>query len=114
MICWDTTKSEDKVIGVICGTLFVSGDDRLICWGTAKSEDKLTKSEIDTTESVVVFGRGTKCCRLNTILPVGTAIKFPVLEYLFGGLMQADIRSLVKWERSGDLPGFIVGAGIGL
>ena len=85
-----------------------------------KSEDELigiaeidVEENWDTTESVVVFGRGTKCCRLNTILPVGTAIKFPVLEYLFGGLMQADIRSLVKWERSGDLPGFIVGAGIG-
>ena len=100
LFCWDTTKSEDKVFGDIFGTLFVSGDDRLIGWDTAKSEDKLIKSEDeligvaeidveenwDTTESVGVFGRETKCCRLNTILPVGTAIKFPILEFLFGGL----------------------------
>ena len=47
------------------------------------------------------------------ILPVGTAINFPILEFLFGGLRRADMRSLVKWERSGDLPEFIVGARIG-
>ena len=75
MICWDTTESENKFIGVKSGTLFVSGDDRLIGLGTAKSEDKLLKSEDeligiaeidveenwDTTESVGVFGRETKC-----------------------------------------------------
>ena len=121
LICWDTTKSEDKVIGVICGTLFVSGDDRLICWDTTKSEDKLIGvSEIDleenwdTTKSVGVSEVNleenwvffvilledaieTSCCRLSTILPVGTAIKFPILIYLFGGLSRADIRDLVKW-----------------
>ena len=92
MICWDTTESEDKLIGV--------------------SEIDLEENW-DTTKSVGVFGRGTNCCRLSTILPVGTAIKFPILVYLFGGLRRADIRSLVKWDRSGDLPGFILEAGIG-
>ena len=92
MICWDTTKSEGKLIGV--------------------SEIDLEENW-DTTESVGVFGRGTKCCRLSTILPVGTAIKFPILVYLFGGLRRADIRSADKWDRSGDLPRFILEARIG-
>ena len=92
MICWDTTESVDKLIGV--------------------SEIDLEESW-DTTNSIGVFGRGTSCCRLSTILLVGTAIKFPMLVYLFGGLRRADIRSLGKWDRSGDLPGFILEAGIG-
>ena len=92
MICWDTTESEDKLIGV--------------------SEVDLEENW-DTTNSIGVFGWGTSCCRLSTILPVGTTIKFPILIYLFGGLSRADIRELVKWDRCGDLPGFILGAGIG-
>ena len=41
-------------------------------------------------------------------MPVGTAINCPILGCLIGGLRQADMRSLVKWEKSGDLLGFIM------
>ena len=60
-----------------------------------------------------LFVRGISCCRLSALLPVGTAIKFPVLRYLLGRLRRADIRELVKRDRFGDLPEFILGAGIG-
>ena len=77
-------------------------------------DDELTKDVWRYMFGLIeLVGRGISCCRLSTILPVGTAIKFPILIYLFGGLRRADIRSLVKWDRSGDLPGFILEAGIG-
>ena len=41
-------------------------------------------------------------------MPVGTAINCPILGCLIGGLRRADMRSLVKWEKSGDLLGFIM------
>ena len=46
-------------------------------------------------------------------MPVGTAINCPILGCLIGGLRRADMRSLVKWEKSGDLLGFIMGARLG-
>ena len=46
-------------------------------------------------------------------MPDGTAINCPILGCLIGGLRQADMRSLVKWEKNGDLLGLILGAGLG-